>query len=183
MSKPSRVIILLEDTHQEQLVRRYLKKRGLREHEMRFEPSPAGRGSAESWVRERFATAVSAYRGRRAKAQTALIALIDADTGSVQHRLRQLDQALKESGKKLVDPNSEHIARLVPKRNIETWILCLNEHAVDENTDYKRRRDDWSELIPQAAESLSQWRSVTKLPDHCIDSLRNGISELKRLEF
>jgi len=59
--------------------------------------------------------------------------------------------------KQAVDVTREQIARLVPKRNIETWILCLNGQAVDEDTDYKRRRDDWTELIPEAAETLSKW--------------------------
>jgi hypothetical protein len=59
--------------------------------------------------------------------------------------------------KQAVDVTCEQIARLVPKRNIETWTLCLNGQAVDEDTDYKRRRDDWTELIPETAETLSKW--------------------------
>ena len=183
MSKPSRVIILLEDARQEQLARRYLKKRGLRAHDIRFERSPTGRGSAEGWVRERYSTAVSAYRNRQAKALTALIVLIDADTETVKRRMKQLDQALKDSGKQPVDPNLEDIARLVPKRNVETWILCLNEQTVDEKTDYKGTKENWGELIPQAAETLSQWRSGSEMFERCIDSLRTGVSELKRLKF
>jgi hypothetical protein len=55
--------------------------------------------------------------------------------------------------KQAVDVTREQIAQLVPKPNIETWILCLNGQAVDEDTDYKRRRDDWTELIHEAAET------------------------------
>jgi hypothetical protein len=88
---------------------------------------------------------------------------------------------LRDGGKETVRV-SERIARLVPKRNIETWILCLNEQEVNEETDYKRTRDDWNELIPQAAETLFQWtRSRAEPPNHCVDSLRSGVSELKRL--
>ena len=102
--------------------------------------------------------------------------------GTVQDRLSQLDQALKENGRDSVDVRTEQIARLAPKRNIETWLLCLNGHAVDEETNYKRTRDNWNELIPPAAETLFQWtRSKADPPDHCIDSLRNGVRELKRL--
>jgi len=50
----------------------------------------------------------------------------------------------------------ESVARLVPKRNIETWTLCLNAGTVDEETDYT--------------------------PAHYIDSLRLGIKELKQLK-
>jgi len=96
----------------------------------------------------------------------------------------QLDQALKNAGKKPVDPANEQIARLIPKRNIETWILCLNEKPVDEETDYKNTRDDWNELIPPAAETLFQWTSSkAEPPNHCVDSLRIGVRELNRLRF
>jgi hypothetical protein len=72
---------------------------------------------------------------------------------------------------------------LVPKRNIETWILCLNEHAVDEETDYTETRSNWNELIAQGAETLCQWtRSTTEPPNHCVNSLRTGVRELRRLK-
>jgi hypothetical protein len=80
--------------------------------------------------------------------------------------------------------HDEQIARLTPKRNVETWILCLNGHAVDEGADYKGTRDDWNDLIPQASGTLFQWtRPNFVLPGHCVDSLSVGIQELSRLIF
>ena len=182
MSRPScLVIIILEDGHHKMLVVRYLKRCGIKEHEIKIYRSPSGRGSAENWVRKTFSKEVSVYRGRHAR--TKLIVVIDADTNTVRERLKQLDQALHDSGKQAVDVEGEQIARLVPKRNVETWILCLNGHAVDEETDYKKRHN-WSKLIPSAAESLFQWtQSASEPPQHCIDSLRSGVKVLKRLEF
>ena len=181
MSKPSQVIVLLEDDHHKMLIYRYLKKHGLG-HEIRIELPPPGRGSAESWVRNRFDKEVSAYRLRQRKAKTALIVVIDADAHSVQDRWKQLDQALKDAEKLPVDIEHEKIARVVPKRNIETWILCLTKQTVDEETDYRNTRNDWNELIPTAAATLFQWtRQEAELPNHCIDSLRTGIKELSRL--
>jgi len=176
------VIVLLEDDHQQMLVYRYLKRCGL-DHAMRIKSSPSGGGSAEHWVRQRLVQEVIAYRGRQAKARTALIVVIDADTYTVQERLNQLDQALKDARKQVI-AESEQIGRLIPKRNIETWILCLNENAVDEETDYKNTRNAWSDLIPAAAEALFDWtRPNAEPPHHCIDSLRTGVRELRRLEF
>lgn len=164
------------------LIRRYLKRRGLEEHQMRIERSPTGQGSAENWVRNVFVKEVRVYRRRHA--QTKLIVIIDADTGTVQNRLKQLDQALKDVGQEPVDVRTEQIARLVPKRNVETWILCLNGQEVDEETDYKRSRDDWNELIPPAAETLCEWtRPGIEPPGNCTDSLRRGITELRRLKL
>jgi hypothetical protein len=183
MNKPSQVIVIVEDEHHKQVIYKYLKIRNLKQHAIRIEMSPSGEGSAENWVRKKFVKEVSTYRSRNRYAQTALIVAIDADTGSVQDRLKQLDQELTDNGKERVTPEAERIARLVPKRNIETWILCLNEENVDEETDYKSTRNDWNNLIPQAAESLSDWRSKAEPPKFCVDSLRCGIGELNHLEF
>ena len=176
----SLVIVVVEDDHHKMLVYRYLVHCGLKRHAIRIERSPSGRGSAENWVQKRFVKEVSEYRSRHA--QTALIVVIDADTGSVQDRLTQLDQALTQSGKDTIDPHREQIARLAPKRNIETWILCLNGQTVDEHTDYKNRTD-WRGLITDAANALFQWTQRSQLLDHCVDSLRSGITELKRLSL
>lgn len=184
MSKSSRVyvIVVLEDARHEMLARRYLKKRGIGDREMRIERSPSGEGNAEGWVRKTFVKEANVYRSRYAK--TALIVVIDADNHAVEDRYRQLDRALEDGGKQRVDTEHEQIARLVPKRNVETWILCLNGHAVDEEDDYKKKRNDWNDLIPHAAETLIEWtRQEPGPPNHCIDSLRSGVRELNRLRF
>ncbi len=184
MTKSSRVyvIVVLEDSRHEMLVRRYLKKRGMGEREMRIERSPSGRGNAEGWVRETFVKEVNVYRSRHAK--TALIVVVDADAHTVQDRWKQLDGAIEEAGKQRVDVQHEQIARLVPKRNVETWILCLNGHEVNEGADYKKTRDDWNDLIPQAVGTMLEWtHQDTEPPSRCIDSLRSGVNELKRLQL
>lgn len=184
MNKPSLVIVLVEDACHKMLIQRYLKKHGLNEHQIRIRVSPSGSGSAENWVRKEFVKEASECRRRQARAKTALITMIDADTWPVDYRLQQLDQALREDGKQPVDPDTERIARLVPKRNVETWVLCLNGQTVSEEIDYKGKSHDWSELIPPAATTLFQWtRSSAPLPVQCIESLRCGIGELKRLKY
>jgi hypothetical protein len=180
LSKPSLVIVVLEDDRHQRLIYKYLKECGVNRYQIRIERSPSGEGSAESWVRKRLVKEVGEYRVRQPKAETRLIIIIDADTSRVADRLNQLDQALRESGKETVAVN-ERIARLVPKRNVETWVLCLNGQPVDEETDYKQTTNDWSELIPPAAKNLCEWtRSDSELPSHCVASLRSGVDELKR---
>lgn len=149
---------------------------------MTIVPFPAGKGSAEQWVRMRFAKEVAAYRHRSARAKTALIVMIDADSHKVAGRLAELAQSLEEAGSPPVQMD-EKIAQLVPKRNVETWILCLTGEEINEETDYKGTRQDWTNLIPQAAITLFQWtRPNTAAPEDCIDSLTKGITELRRLE-
>jgi len=109
--------------------------------------------------------------------------MIDADAHTVQDRMEQLSHAL-EDGQVQPISNGERIAVLVPKRNVESWILCLNAQVVNEATDYKGTRHDWKQLIPQAAETLFEWtRPNAVRSEHCIDSLSIGLSELSRLEF
>ena len=148
---------------------------------MRIVNSPSGAGSAEQWVRERFAIEVEACRRRQAG--TKLIVLIDADRSSVRQRISQLDQALREAEVPAIRIGEE-IARLIPKRNIETWIMCLNSEIVNEDADYKRARDNWTELIWTAADTLYDWsRPNAPVPASCVESLRIGIGELQMLGF
>jgi hypothetical protein len=177
MNKPSLVIVIVEDDRQRMLIYRYLALCGFERHAIRIERSPAAAGSAEQWVRKRFPKEVKAYRSRHAK--SALITIIDADIESVQHRINQLDQALTESEMKPVDPSSEKVARLFPKRNVETWILALNGSAVDEQPDYKQQNRDWNGMIPNAAKELVR---LARADDEAsVDSLTKGIAELRRL--
>lgn len=183
MSKPSLVIVLLEDERQQMLIYRYLIRRGLNSHAVRIRRSPSGQGSAEAWVRRNFVNETREYRRRQARAQSALIVVLDADTSTVQDRLNQLCQALSDSDNDVI-AEGEHVALLVPKRNVETWILCLNGNAVSEQADYKTAKDDWNILISTASETLHTWtRSQDLPPNHCVESLRIGVRELRRLPF
>ncbi|WP_148214951.1 MULTISPECIES: hypothetical protein [Acidobacterium] len=148
---------------------------------MRIVKSPAGAGSGEQWVRTQFPKEVSACRNRHA--ETKLIVLVDADTHSVPARLQQLGHALDEAQVQRIERNEE-IACLVPRRNIETWILCLNDEQVDENTDYKGRHADWSQLIRTGSTSLYRCtRPNAAIPPHYVPSLHAAISELQRMNF
>ena len=184
MARPSQVIVLVEDNRHQQFVLRYLRRCGLEQHTMRFVPCPAGAGSGEQWVRKRFSVEVEVCRRRRAHADTALIVLIDADDLLVHERLAQLDRNLDEAQADRVRPGAEQIARLVAKRNIETWILCLNDVLVVEEIDYKSTRNDWMTLIRSGIETLYEWtRPNAQPPGSSISSLRLGVAELKRLDF
>src|SRR5579863_8537599 len=125
MSKPSEVIILAEDQTQQRLAYWYLRRLGLNRHVIRSGPLPGGKGSGEQRVRQNYTNSVHAYRTKSMNADTALIVMIDADTNTVKERLGQLSTTLKDAGLQPIS-KGEKIAHLIPKRNVETWILCLN---------------------------------------------------------
>jgi hypothetical protein len=114
-----------------------------------------------------------------------LIVVIDADNETVARRLDQLAEKLKASDDERVKKcrvEREQIARLVPKWSVETWILCLNGEAVDEQTRYKTRNRDWDGGITPAAVEFDNWqRNPQNLPDRFVPSLQHGIEELRRL--
>jgi hypothetical protein len=130
MGKPSSVIVLAEDQRHQRFIWRYFERLNYSRHEVRNEPLPVGRGSGEHWVRSKYANAVKAYRMRSARAETALVVVIDADTSSVDERRRQLDAAL-ELEELAPRREQEKISHVIPKRKIETWVLCLNVKHVD----------------------------------------------------
>lgn len=97
--------------------------------------------------------------------------MIDADKFPVAKRLSQLPK--DRSG-------DEAIAFLIPKRHIETWVLCLKGDHVDEETDYHSREVD--HLIKPAALTLWAWtRDPATAPLHCAESLRTAFPELRRI--
>jgi len=181
VSKPSQVIVLAEDARQQQLARRYLQRLGVDSHAIRNVALPSSRGCGEQWVRKRYPQEVKSYRGRSKRAKSALIIAIDADTGEVAQRVRQLGTALAEAE---LDArgDGETIVHLVPKRNVETWILCLNGRQVDEDTDYSRQTEV-ARMIEPAAIAFFAWaRPNATMPSHCVPSLSAAIPEIRRLE-
>ena len=132
-------------------------------------------------MRERYTKQVKAYRSRSSHAKTALIVAIDADTGQVADRSRQLRESLEQAGLPARTPR-EGIVHLIPRRSVETWILCLSGTEVNEVEDYSRRTDV-DRLVPAAAETFFEWtRPNGMLPVRCVPSLAAAIPEARRLE-
>jgi len=105
---------------------------------------------------------------------------IDADVKTVAQREKELETALenaREHGRK----PEEAIVLLIPKRHIETWILCLLGELVDEVTDYKSRRDVHQKIKPAALTFYEWGRPHHSVPDHCVESLHRGLREVQRI--
>ena len=137
MNRRVSIVLLCEDSQQEAFVRRFLKGTGWETREIRVEKSPGAKGSAEQWVRENFPKELVEYRRRKARAASALIAVIDADTRSVQQRHNEFKEACSEKNMPFRN-DDDSIAIIVPKRNIETWVYYLEGNAVDEDTLYPK---------------------------------------------
>src|SRR5580698_4931664 len=148
MSKPTTVIVLCEDDTTSILLRAHLKRNGVF-HGIRVNVTLSGSGF--DWVLRNYPDEVNAYRISKARKETWLIVAIDADEGTVASRIGQLDARLKQSGDtrlREMRVQDERIARLVPRRNVETWILVLTgtQATEEENCKYRNRKEEWQDL-------------------------------------
>jgi hypothetical protein len=185
MSNPAQITILAEDRRQARFARAYLRKRlpALPQKVIKDAPMAGGRGSGAQWVIARYATEIEAYCTRQARKW--LIVVIDADTKTIQERLNELHERLQVSEDERLrrfQAETEQVARLVPKRSIETWILNLTGETVDEEVPYKRQHYPWDDLIRAASLELHNWANADgDPPKRCAPSLNHGIKELRHL--
>jgi hypothetical protein len=168
------VLVLAEDKCQQNFAYHYLRSLGVDTRRIRKLSLPLG-GSGEQYVRGRYPEQVGFCRQRDHRN---LVVAVDADLETVETRKRQLDDRLQESG---LEPRSagEKIAILVPRRNIETWIVALRGGLVNEERDYKTPRG--CDNAAQAAQAFFA-RTRPRTPNLPLDSLRKAVPEIRRIE-
>jgi hypothetical protein len=189
MSKPTEVTVLCEDNLTYRFVRSYLIKCRVDGRNIRAKISRNVSGF--TWVINQYPVYVNAYRLAKARVpNTWLIVVVDADKGTRDQRLMQLQQKLEEAEETRLREmriEEERIARLIPRRNIETWLLALNNVSVDETKDYKKevaefRHYDWSGSIPTASKTFFDLsRPNVEKPENLIESLCHAIDEMRRV--
>lgn len=186
MSDRFSVYILAEGKRDQRFIREFLKRIGVGPREMIFAPVSDGHGSGKQRVLNSFADQVRVCRRRNTRATTSLVAMMDADEQSVDRCLHDLDRKLTETGQDRIDGDRDRVARLIPKRSIETWILFLASDAPtrtqireDINLKDTKPEDAWDEAIPIASEVFCEWhRLPSYCPDSLLDSLARGLREL-----
>lgn len=133
-----RIVLLCEDTQHETFGRRFLKKMGWSNHQVRVLKAPGGRGSAEQFVRKRFPEELEGHRRRRNRVSVALMVMLDGDNRGVDQRIAELDDACRQCNVSCRDAG-EHVLVFVPTWRIETWLAYLGGESVDEKKrDYPR---------------------------------------------
>lgn len=131
------MVVLCEDLQHAAFARRFLSLQGWETRKLRFDVAPAGRQSAEKWVRERFPIELNVYRRQRNHLALRLMVLIDADATGHAGRLQQLSDACQAVGERPRE-HQEDVGVFVPARNIESWLAYLDGNAIDEETVYQR---------------------------------------------
>jgi hypothetical protein len=173
--RASQIILLCEDRAQEGLTRAFLKECGMKSLKYALKARVVG---GFSFVLDQFAKELKACRiQRKAKTNTLLIVLIDADLLSVEKRRDELLKRATSAGlEKFGD--DEPAVLLIPKRNIETWLKSLHDQNVNEEDDYKGRKKPSKEDFRLAAKTLREWCISPPKPDStCVPSLRKALPD------
>ena len=138
VSRNVQVVLLCEDSQHETFGRRFLKKMGWSNRQLRVLKAPRGHSSAEQFVRKRFPQELEEHRRRRSRISTVLIVILDGDDRGVDQRVAELDNACRQRSIPCRNPG-EHVLVFVPTWRIETWIAYLEGETVDEGKrDYPR---------------------------------------------
>jgi hypothetical protein len=181
MSSGADVVILAEDERHRMLLHRHLRKRGYSHHRIRIAPwFPNFTTPCLSFVKAEYPHQVQSLRDKAHRVTSALFVVADADDATVAERLRDLDDLLPASGKARRG-DDEHIAVVVARRNIETWMFFLAGNEVDEESDYKPqcRSFDNGEYARRFADFTWPRRELSA---NCPPSLRHACeAELTRL--
>ncbi|MCY1031318.1 hypothetical protein OV207_07615 [Corallococcus sp. BB11-1] len=183
MSSGSRYVILCEDLQSSVFLSRALKRLGVGRHQIRVEALPSSNegGAGEQYVRKHTPTQVKKHRTLTARFLTSLIIHLDADpANSVQDRRQQLDDGLRAQAQEPIGLD-ERIARLIPKRNIETWIhFYLDGPPVDEVQAYPRYSGNESACWPAAEMFADDAARNTPVPQ-APPSLSEGLAEFRKV--
>lgn len=174
-------VVLCEDAQHKSFIVRCLRRLGFNQRLFRVRPYPAGARSGEQWVREQYPDEVTEQRRRSNYTSASLVAITDADTLSVEERIRRLDDALHEAGC-LRRRDGERIALVVPRRNIESWIHFFESSGtVDETADFKPKYRNDAKGCRDAADAAVELCRRSDDESTAPPSLITACSELRRI--
>jgi hypothetical protein len=132
MGRTATYVVLAEDLAGAKFIEGYLEARGVERRAIHRLPLANGRGSGKQRVLQQYPGEVKVYRAKRNHVYKALLTTTDADEKTVAERCASLAEALAaaEMAPRAAD---EAIVLAVPKWEIETWAIHLNEgERVDE---------------------------------------------------
>lgn len=154
MGVTKKIVLACEDAQQSSFVSECLKKLGAKKLKRDLYPWIAAReepnGNVDSVIKHVTDVEFPAWKSRCPSCTTLLVVVADADTKSIPARM----DCFPPRGD---SPWGNLYVIVVPKRNIETWVVLSNGTEVDETTDYKNSRTTASDVAKNAASRLLDW--------------------------
>jgi hypothetical protein len=182
-SRASRIILLCEDEAHQRLAVAYMNRCGIHRRDViDVVASRQKQGGNVGWVLDEFSRQLQACRQRhKAKANTLLVVVVDADTYTVDERRREFNDRLKQARQDELRAD-DPVALLVPRRHVETWIRSLLGRSVTEDEDCKGSSKPSKEDIRQAADTLHEWARENATPGAtCVPSLSAAFPEWRKI--
>lgn len=166
------IVVLCEGKQDEVFIRRFLDGNRVNPRRIRIRQYPGGQGSGKQFVQEEYSKEVIAHRRRATRLNVALIVMHDSDNETEAECRTRLEGSARRA-------QTERIALLFPRRNVETWIQYLmNGQLVDEETRYpKLRRESECHAAVDRLAAKDEYR----LSDDVPASLRAACQEIRRV--
>jgi hypothetical protein len=183
-NRVSQIVLLCEDDEHRRLAVTYMNRCGINTSRVVVErvASRLQQGGNVGWVLDEFPRQMHACRQRhKAKANTLLIVMVDADMLEVAARRHQLNERLALAGYDGLSVN-DPVALLIPRRHVETWIRALLGEGVTEEDDCKAKNRPTRDEVRQAADTAYQWsRPNANAGPTCVPSLALALPEWRKI--
>ena len=165
-SEPPRVLILAEDNRLFSFCLKIVMKLGIQKNRKKFDEVTIPKsGAGYTWLYREYPALVKKHRARATKTSVAFVVGVDSDKKSFGERATDLDKKLDEA-KLEKRKGDEAIVFVIPKRNIETWIMYFGGAKVDETTDYKNKVGKKPDIEKAANGFVEEYRKYIKKPDN-----------------
>lgn len=154
MGATKKIVLACEDAQQSSFISECLRKLSAKKLKRDLYPWIAAReepnGNVDSVIKHVKDVEFPAWQSRCPSCATLLVVVADADTKSIPDRV----SCFPSRENSLL---SNLYVIIVPKRNIETWVVLSNGTGVDEITDYKNAKTTASDVAKNAASQLMEW--------------------------
>ena len=162
MVATKKIVLACEDAQQSSFISECLKQLGAKKWKRDLYPWIAAReepnGNVDSVIKRVTDVEFPAWQSRCPSCTTLLVVVADADTKSIPDRTACFPMCGNS-------PWGNLYVIVVPKRNIETWVILSSGTNVDESTDYKNRKTTAPDIAKKAASQLMEWfRHPNSLP-------------------
>ena len=180
-ANPPRITILAEDNRTYSFCLKIAMKLGIQKERKKFAPVTIPRSDAGyTWLFREYPEFVRKHRARTTS--VAFVVAVDSDKMSHAERVRELDKKLEEA-KLEKRKEDEAIVLVIPKRNIETWIMYFSGETVDEKKDYKNKVGKNPNIENAASGFVAEYHEYKKKPENfsTLASLEETYKELGRV--
>ncbi len=171
------LVVRCEDLQHQVFLYRFLIEKGVTPRRIDIQHCPKARGDAIHWVKTEHVCEIAQLR-KRPHLLKGVVTVADADKLTVEDRKNQFDAALVADGQRPRQPN-EPIAVVIPRRQIETWILHLRGEVIDETREYPHFRGNERSCAAEVKRFADRCPGSMSKDDP--PSLHDGCSELNRL--